>query len=65
MYLTNPYYLFKITSHSDKNSILFYADNISDHKCRYDEFIVIETGSTYVSLSAATVHLSTTGWYDY
>jgi len=63
--MNSPYYLFKLTSHSTNNSVMFYADNISTKQCRYDEFIITETGSTFVNLLSGIIHLDSTGWFTY
>lgn len=54
-----PYYLFSITSDTTNQVINFVADNISPFSAqsRYDEFTIIETGSTFTNLTAGTINL--------
>lgn len=52
-----PYYLFEFTSANLNSSIYFVGVNVSSATSRYDEFYIIETGSTYTNLSASTLSL--------
>lgn len=62
--LSSVTYLFAITSHSTKETIYFIADDISTATSRYNEFTLIETGSTYGNLTAGTFNLAS-GWFSY
>ena len=56
----SPYYLFVVSSDTTNAVINFVSNNLADsnHKQRADEFIFIESGSTYINLSAGTLNLS-------
>lgn len=57
---TSPYYLFSLTSDTTSEVVNFVADNIAplSARSRYDEFTIIETGSTYTNLTGGTIHLT-------
>lgn len=60
-----PEYLFKFTNDVNPNNITYFTGtDLSTYKCRYNRFQVIETGSTYVNLTASTVNLIS-GSYTY
>jgi L-lysine 2,3-aminomutase len=62
-----PYYLFQFTSENTNQSIYFTATDITPQSSitRYDEFYIIETGSTYQNLTAGTINLNPGGYYTY
>jgi hypothetical protein len=63
---TSPYYLFKLVSDdNEQNTILFTGEDTSINKIRYNQFNIIETGSSYVNLTASTINLLTPGYYHY
>lgn len=63
--LMQPSYLFAFTSDTNYNEVLFFTGiDTSSFKCRYNKFNIIETGSTYVNLTASTVDLRS-GSYSY
>lgn len=56
--LPSPYYLFQfINDYNENNQVLFNATDISNYSCRSSHFQIIETGTTSVVLSAATINL--------
>lgn len=63
----SPYYLFEFTSEVTSESIYFVTTNIAplSARTRYDQFLVIETGSTFTNLTAGTVNLSTGNFWLY
>lgn len=63
--LTNPYYLFSLTSHLSKVEYNFICNDISSATSRYNKFIVVETGRTFQNLTAGTVSLTDNGFYTY
>jgi len=64
---STPYFLFNFTSESTNESIYFVADNIADisARTRYDQFNIIETGSTYTNLTGGTISLSNGNFWLY
>lgn len=63
--LLSPNYLFKLTQDTDVSNITYFTGtDLSTFKCRYNRFEVIETGTTYVNLTASTVNLRS-GSYRY
>ena len=59
-------YLFKVVSDDDSDDITYFTGtDISPNKVRYNQFTIIETGSTYVNLTASTIDLQTPGFYSY
>lgn len=63
--LTSPYFLFELSSEQSNTITRFIASNISSNTTRYDKFVITLTGSSSVNLSAATINLDATGWYNY
>lgn len=59
------YYLFEFISDSTNDSVLFTGNDISGNKDRFNEFSIVETGSTFVNLTASTVNLEPTGFWKY
>jgi len=66
--LLSPYYLFHLTKTDSNNTplveLLFTGTDLSTFKSRYNRFEVIETGSTYVNLTASTISVLP-GSYNY
>lgn len=63
---TNVYYLFRLVScDNPQNEILFTGVDISTNIVRYNQFNIIETGSTYVDHLNSTINLTTPGYYEY
>jgi hypothetical protein len=64
--LLNPYYLFSFTSTTNyDNTVNFLGTDLSTYKSRYNEFQIIETGTTFVNLTASTINLNPPGMWDY
>jgi|LakMenE01Jun11ns_1017448.scaffolds.fasta_scaffold9908225_3 hypothetical protein len=64
--LLNPIYLFSFTSTTDFNNVVnFVGADTSIYKSRYNEFDIIETGTTFVNLTASTINLNPPGMWDY
>jgi hypothetical protein len=64
--LLNPIYLFSFTSTTDFNNVVnFVGVDTSIYKSRYNEFDIIETGTTFVNLTASTINLNPPGMWDY
>jgi len=64
--LLNPFYLFSFTSTTDFNNVVnFVGTDTSSYKTRYNEFDIIETGTTFVNLTASTINLNPPGMWDY
>ena len=64
--LLNPNYLFSFTSTTDFNNVVnFVGVDSSIYKSRYNEFDIIETGTTFVNLTASTINLTPPGMWDY
>ncbi len=55
-----PYFLFEFTSEATQEQILFVAENLADltARTRYDQFNIIESGSTYTNLTGGTISLT-------
>ena len=62
-----PYYLFQFTNQQTQETKLFVADNVASFSAqsRYDEFYIVETGNTYTNLSAATLNLYPSIFWEY
>ena len=62
-----PFYLFSFTSQQTNQIINFVSTNLADltAQTRYDEFLIVETGSTHVNLSAGTINLTPAIFWDY
>ena len=62
-----PYFLFEFISEASHQVIYFVADNIApiSARTRYDEFTVIESGSTYTNLTGGTIHLNPGYYWTY
>ena len=58
------YYLFKVVNSSTRQEILFTGQDISNNSALYNEFQIIETGTTYVNLTASTISLAPAGWWS-
>lgn len=60
--LTIPYsganFLFQFKSHSTNDTITFLSRDISTATTRYNQFLIIETGSTYTNLSSGIINMS-------
>jgi len=64
--LLNPIYLFSFTSTTDFNNVVnFVGADTSIYKSRYNEFDIIETGTTFVNLTASAINLNPPGMWDY
>jgi hypothetical protein len=64
--LLNPNFLFSFSSTTDVNNVVnFMATDTSQYKSRYNIFTVVETGTTFVNLTAGTINLNPTGMWDY
>ncbi len=57
---TTPYFLFEFTSEATNQVIYFVTDNIApiSARSRYDEFVITESGSTFINLTGGTVYLT-------
>lgn len=62
---SSVYHLFKFTNSSTRQEILFTGEDISPNQALYNEYTIIETGNTYVNLTASTVCLAPAGWWSY
>lgn len=62
---TSVYYLFKLTNPQTRESIYFTGVDISTSPSIWNEFQIIETGSTFTNLTASTISLQPTGWWNY
>ncbi len=62
--LLNPYYLFEFADDLNKNVTYFHCADTSTAFCRYNQFIICETGSTYSVPSGGTINLLP-GTYTY
>jgi hypothetical protein len=63
----SPFYLWNFTSPSTNVGFYFVSDNLSSDvdKFRYDSFNITLTSSTYVNLTAGTIHMSPGTFWDY
>ena len=59
------YHLFSFTNSSTRQEILFTGQDISNNKPLFNEYTIIETGSTYTNLTASTICLAPAGWWSY
>lgn len=63
--LINPFYLFEFSNDLNPSNVSYFTGtDLSQFKCRYNRFTIIETGVTYTNLTAATLNLLT-GSYNY
>ena len=62
--LTNPTYLFKLTSQGSLQTKIFLARDTSSYPDRYNTITVTETSGTEI-LTSGTVNLSPAGQWDY
>lgn len=62
-----PYYLFSLTSDTTGNVVNVVADNIApiSARTRYDQFIWVETGSTFTNLTGGTINLTPSDFWTY
>lgn len=62
--LPNPNYLFSFVNGNTREVTNFIATDVSLFGTRYNEFNIIETGTTFVNLTGGTINLKT-GMYSY
>lgn len=63
--LPNSYYLFEFINDIYPSEVTYFTGtDLSSYKCRFNRFNIIETGNTYVNLTASTVNLRS-GSYTY
>jgi len=62
--LTNPNYLFSFVNGNTRDIVNFIATDVSLYGSRYNEFNIVETGSTFTDLTGGTINLKT-GMYSY
>lgn len=61
-----PYFLFKITSPTSKQSVYFTAQNLSTNQSLYDRFNITLTGtSAHQNLTAGTIYIQPNGKWDF
>lgn len=60
---TSNYFVFELINQSSNQPYYFTAPNLS-LSTRYNEFLIVETGSTYQNLTAGTISLQV-GMYNY
>jgi len=60
-----PFYLFEFINDDTAYSLWFTGTDISPNPVRFNQFNIIETGMTYVNLTASTINLSVPGFYKY
>lgn len=59
------YYLFEMINDLNPSQITYWmGQDLTTYGCRYNRFDIIETGSTYVNLTASTLNLRS-GSYTY
>lgn len=59
------YYLFEMINDLNPSQITYWTgQDLSPYACRFNRFDIIETGSTYVNLTASTMNLRS-GSYTY
>jgi hypothetical protein len=64
--LLTPNFLFSFSSTTDVDNVVnFMATDTSQYKSRYNIFVVIETGTTFVNLTGGTINLTPPGMWDY
>lgn len=61
---TTKYYLFNFINDDTEDDYYFVGDDISTSPCNYNEFLITETGTTFVNLTASTINLDR-GFYQY
>ena len=59
------YFLFEFTNDDTNDSVLFTASDVSPNIPRYNEFSIIETGSTSTNLTGGTINLEPSGYWKY
>jgi hypothetical protein len=62
--LPTPYYLFSFVNGNTREVTNFTATDLSSYTSRYNEFLIKETGSTFVNLTASTINVKP-GMYSY
>jgi hypothetical protein len=62
--LTNPNYLFSFENGNTREVTNFISTDLSQFKSRYNEFLISETGTTFVNLTASTINIKP-GMYSY
>ena len=63
--LLNPNFLFSFSSTSYNQPVInFNSVDTSSYKSRYNQFNIIESGTTYIDLTGSTINLNP-GSYDY
>lgn len=64
--LLNPNYLFSFSSTTDYDNVVnFIATDTSTYKSRYNQFNIIESGTTFTNLTGGTINLNPNGMWDY
>ena len=61
---SKTHFAFELRHQQSNTTTYFSAQDISTNTTLYSKFIIIETGSTAVTLSSGTVNLQT-GFYNY
>ena len=59
------YFLFEFENTQTRESVLFTGTDTSSNPYRYNKFDIIESGTSFVNLTAAVVNLEPEGWWDY
>lgn len=59
------YFLFEFINDDTQDTVLFTAADVSTNIPRYNEFSIIESGSTYTNLTGGTINLEPTGYWKY
>jgi len=61
----STYFLFNFKSDDTQTELNFTCADTSSYTERYNQFEIIESGSSYVNLTAGTINLPTPGYYHY
>ena len=61
---SSVYFLFDFNNIQTRNEVIFTGQDLSTNPYRYNLFNIIETGSSFVNLTASTVSLDE-GYWDY
>ena len=62
--LAEPFYLFVFTSDVDRTEVIFTANDLTEYKERYNQFLITETSGT-TTLTSGVITLNPTGFWSY
>lgn len=59
------YFLFRLVNETTRDEVLFFADDISTNKIRYNKFNITLTGASSINVYDGIINLEPTGKWQY